>query len=57
MSTTWGQPREDVQCYELFEGIALKITPFYINFATSATMFCVVSAFVFETKAHIMLSK
>ena len=24
MSTRWGQPREDVQCYELFGGIALK---------------------------------
>ena len=25
MSIRWGQSREDVQCYELFAGIALRI--------------------------------
>ena len=30
MSTRWGQPREAVQCYELFGGIALKNHAFLI---------------------------
>ena len=37
MSTRWGQPREGVQCYELFGGIALKNHAFSFSFFISIT--------------------
>ena len=55
MSTRWGQPREGVQCYELFGGIALKIHTF--SFSSTATATLVAALFFQEltTATHCCL--